>query len=58
MSDTGLLEAASGDGGLIAVDRLSVLLHITRGGCAAAAPRAAINIQTLRARGCRLRTDI
>jgi hypothetical protein len=30
MPDTSLLEAAAGDGGLIAVDRLSVLLHITR----------------------------
>ena len=36
MSDTSLLEAASGDGGLIAVDRLSMLLRITRGELATA----------------------
>jgi Protein of unknown function (DUF2384) len=36
MPDTNLLEATAGDGGLIAVDRLSVLLHITRGELATA----------------------
>jgi hypothetical protein len=30
MSDSSLLEATAGDGGLIAADRLSGLLHITR----------------------------
>lgn len=31
MSDTGFLIAASGDNGLLAADRLSAILHITRG---------------------------
>jgi hypothetical protein len=31
MSDTAFLETTAGDGGLIAADRLSGILHITRG---------------------------